>query len=435
MDPGLRSSGFRVHYYVMVLRDLIGDVLRTLWSHKLRTFLTMFGIAWGIVSIVLMVAAGEGLREGQAEQTRTLGKDIMIVFHGRTSLQAGGTRAGRAVRWVAGDVPVVQQESPDCEYAIPELEQDDMRIHSNYNNAALTVTGSYPPFGYIRSLDVSLGRFYDWDDQSQARRVAFMGSDAAKQLFPGRDPVGQNVYLNDIPYAVIGVMASKKQDSSYDGWDVNKVFIPFSSMMRDFPNKPPATEDSFDQLLVTPRSVQQHEACKYQIRAALGRLHNFDPQDKEACPIWDTVKEAKAFEQMTNGMKYFLGAVGIVTLFLGGLGVMNVMMVAVRERTREIGVRKALGAKASTILKQFFVEALFIAFLSGAIGMGVAYGLCSLVDLLPMPAFFAGLLPTWQSGLVACTLLGTIAIGAALYPARRAASIDPIEALRYEAGG
>jgi putative ABC transport system permease protein len=164
-------------------------------------------------------------------------------------------------------------------------------------------------------------------------------------------------------------------------------------------------------------------------------MHNFDPTDKEACPIWDTVKEAQAFRQMTDGMKYFLGAVGIVTLLLGGIGVMNVMMVAVRERTREIGVRKALGAKSETILRQFFFEAVFIAFLSGAIGLGVAYGLCGLVDLLPMPDFFAGLLPTWRSGLVATALLGSIAIAAAVYPARRAASIDPIEALRFEAGG
>jgi putative ABC transport system permease protein len=419
----------------MILRDLIGDVLRTLWAHKLRTFLTMFGIAWGIVSIVLMVAAGEGLRKGQEEQAQTLGKDLMIVFHGRTSLQAGGARAGRVVRWMDSDVPSIQAESPDCEDAIPELEQGDLRVHSNYNNAAFTVTGSFPPFGSIRSLNVGLGRFYNWDDQAQSRRVAFLGTDASKQLFPGRNPVGQNIYLNDSPYVVVGVMATKKQDSSYDGWDVNKVFIPFSAMRRDFPNKPPQTAETFDQLLVTPKSVEQHEACKHEIRAVLGRLHNFDPTDKEACPIWDTVQEAKAFRQMTDGMKYFLGAVGIVTLFLGGLGVMNVMMVAVRERTREIGVRKALGAPAHTILRQFFIEALLIAALSGAIGLGVAYGLCGLVNLLPMPDFFAGLLPTWQSGFLACSLLGTIAVLSAVYPARKAASVDPIEALRFEAGG
>src|ERR1700726_2778214 len=419
----------------MTVRDLIFDVLRTLWSHKLRAFLTMFGIAWGIVSIVLMVAAGEGLRKGQETQARNLGKDVMIVFHGRTSLQAGGTHAGRVVHWDDPDVAVVQSESPDCEYAIPELEQDTVRIHSNFNNAALTVTGSYPQFGYIRSLDVGTGRFYDWDDMRESRRVAFLGSDAAKQLFPGRNPVGDSIYLNDFPYTVIGVMAKKKQDSSYDGWDVNKVFVPFAAMRRDFPDKPPGTNATFDQLLVTPKSVAQHEACKHEVRVALARMHRYDPHDKEACPIWDTVQEAKAFRQMTDGMKYFLGAVGIVTLFLGGLGVMNVMMVAVRERTREIGVRKALGAPARTILKQFFIEALLIAFISGAIGMGIAYGICFLVNLLPMPDFFAGLLATWQSGLVACTLLGIIAIFSALYPARRAASIDPIEALRYEAGG
>jgi len=419
----------------MVLRDLIGDVFRTLWSHKLRTFLTMFGIAWGIVSIVLMVAAGEGLRKGQEDQAKNLGKDIMIVFHGRTSLQAGGARAGRVVHWEDVDVSAVQTEAQDCEYAIPELEQNSVRSHSAYNAAALLVTGSYPEFSEIRSLGIGSGRFYNWDDQHEARRVAFLGSDAAKQLFPQGGAVNQTVYLDNIPYTVIGVMQKKKQDSSYDGWDVNKIFIPFAAMRRDFPDKPPGTSHTFDQLLVTPKSVEQHEACKRQVRTVLARMHNYDPNDKEACPIWDTVQEAKAFRQMTDGMKYFLGAVGIVTLFLGGLGVMNVMMVAVRERTREIGVRKALGAPGRTILRQFFFEALLIAFTSGAIGLGIAYGLCSLVNLLPMPDFFAGLLATWQSGLLAFALLGTTAVLSALYPARRAASIDPIEALRYEAGG
>ena len=420
----------------MTTGDLIRDVFRTLWSHKLRTFLTMFGIAWGIVSIVLMVAAGEGLRKGQEEQSRTLGKDIMIVFHGRTSLQAGGTRAGRLVRWQDDDVTALNTGAPDCQYAIPELEQETVRTHSNYNNAAFLVTGSYPEFGEIRSLNVSEGRFYNWDDENNARRVAFLGSDAAKQLFPeGRRALGENIYLNDIPYLVIGVMAKKKQDSSYDGWDVNKVFVPFSAMRRDFPDKPPGTAQTFDQLLVTPRSVAQHEACKREVRAVLAHMHRYDPADKEACPIWDTVQEAKAFEQMTDGMKYFLGAVGLVTLVLGGIGVMNVMMVAVRERTREIGVRKALGAPARAILRQFFVEAMFIALVSGGIGLGMAYGLCSLVDLLPMPDFFAGLLPTWNSGLLASGLLGAIAVLSALYPARRAAAVDPIEALRFEAGG
>jgi len=395
----------------------------------------MFGIAWGVVSIVLMVAAGEGLRVGQQKQAETLGRDLLIVFHGRTSLQVGGARAGRLVRWIDSDLPHLQAEATDCQYAIPELEQQTVRSHTAFNAAAFTVTGSTPEFAEIRSLGIDEGRFYDQSDLAEARRVAFLGSDAKKQLFGSRPSLGQFVYLNDIPFTVIGVMSSKKQDSSYDGWDISKIFIPYSAMRHEFPDKPPGTPYTFDQLLVVPRSIEDHEACKGEVRRVLGRLHDFDPNDKEACPIWDTIQEAKAFRTMTDGMKYFLGAVGIVTLLLGGLGVMNVMLVAVRERTREIGVRKAMGAPAHSILWQFFLEALMVALTSGGIGLFIAFGLCALVDLLPMPDFFAGLLPTWQTGTIAFAVLGTIAIGSALYPARRAAAIDPIEALRHEAGG
>ncbi len=419
----------------MVFRDLLLDTLRTLWSHKLRTMLTMFGIAWGIISITLMVAAGEGLRVGQQKVSEAFSKDVMIVFAGRTSMQVGGTRAGRAIQWRATDYADVQQEAPACRYVLPELERQSAPLRSLYNSASLIVTGSLPSFAEIRSIGVAQGRFYNWDDQAQGRRVVFLGSEAKKQLFATHPAVGETLYLADIPYAIIGVMKPKDQDSSYDGFDVNKVYVPFSAMLRDFPNKPPATADSIDQLLVTPRSVEDHETCKTELRRALGRLHGFDPADKEAAPVWDTVEEAQAFRTMTVGMKYFLGAVGLVTLFLGGIGVMNVMLVAVRERTREIGVRKAVGATSRSILQQFFIETLIVVFLSGGLGMGLAYGLCALVDLIPMPMYFAGLLPTWQSGALSFGLLGTIAILSALYPARRAASVDPIEALRYEPGG
>jgi putative ABC transport system permease protein len=419
----------------MVLKELLLDTLRTLWSHKLRTCLTMFGIAWGIISITLMVAAGEGLRVGQQKVGESFAKDVMIVFAGRTSMQAGGTRAGRPVNWNATDYADVQQEAHACRYVLPELERNGTPLRSLYNSASLTVTGSLPPFAEIRSIGVAQGRFYNWDDQAQARRVAFLGSEAKKQLFSTRPAVGETLHIADVPFTIIGVMKPKDQDSSYDGFDVNKVYVPFSEMLRDFPNKPPATPQSIDQLLVTPRSVADHEACKAELRRVLGRIHNFDPADKEAAAIWDTVEEAQAFRTMTVGMKYFLGAVGLVTLFLGGIGVMNVMLVAVRERTREIGVRKAVGATSRSILQQFFIETLIVVFLSGSLGMGVAYGLCALVNLIPMPPYFAGLIPTWQSGVLSFALLGTIAILSALYPANRAASVDPIEALRYEPGG
>ena len=371
----------------MSFRDLIQDVFRTLWAHRVRTVLTMFGIAWGVVSIVLMVAAGEGLRVGQAKQAETLGRDLMIVFHGRTSLQAGGTRAGRLVHWVDSDIPHLQEEAPDCQYAIPELEQDTVRSHTAYNAAAFTVTGSTPEFAEIRSLGVSEGRFYDQSDITEGRRVAFLGSDAKKQLFGSR-PAARAVRLSQ-RHSLHRYRRDVVQETGLQlrrlGHQQN--LHPLPAMRRDFPDKPPGTPETFDQLLVVPRSVEHHEACKGEIRRVLGRLHDFDPSDKEACPIWDTIQEAKAFRTMTDGMKYFLGAVGIVTLFLGGLGVMNVMLVAVRERTREIGVRKAIGAPAHSILRQFFLEALMVALISGGTGLLIAFGLCALVDLLPDAGF------------------------------------------------
>jgi putative ABC transport system permease protein len=418
----------------MSIRDLFVDVLHTLWGNKLRTFLTMFGIAWGIVSIVLMVGAGEGFRQGNEKMQQTFGRDIMIVFAGRTSMQAGGTRAGHRVFFDRDDPLYVQSLAPACKYVMPEV-GNEAAVHSNFNNAHPIVTGSYPEFTDIRSIALAEGRFYNWTDVREARRVAFLGTEIKKQLFPFGKSIGENIYINGIPYVVIGSMEGKKQNSSYDGFDVNKVFIPFTAMQEDLPNKPPATHTSVDRLLVSPRTVTDHEACKHQVRVALGTRHGFDPLDKEAAGIWDTLEDAKAFAKMTEGMKYFLGAVGITTLFLGGIGVMNVMLVAVRERTREIGVRKAVGAPAHSILRQFFLETLIIVLLSGGGGLAVAYSFCALINMLPMPDFFIGFVPTWQSGVLSASLLGLVAVLAALYPASKAATIDPIEALRFEAGG
>jgi len=419
----------------MVLRDLIRDVFHTLWAHKLRTALTMFGIAWGVISIVLMVAAGEGLREGQAKVAQNFGRDVMIIFAGRTSLQAGGARAGRRIEFLDTDLDQLARESPDCQWVLPEVGQSNVRLHSNYNASAQPIAGSWPPFADVRSVDVGEGRFYNWDDVNEGRRVAFLGTEVRKQLFAGRNAIGENVYLDDIPYKVIGVMKAKDQDSSYDGFDVNKIFIPYTAIHNDFPNKPPAKPHGLDRLLVTPKSVGQHTACKNEIIASLAQVYNFDRHDTEAANVWDTIEEAQAFEAMTNGMKAFLGAVGFTTLFLGGLGVMNVMLVAVRERTREIGVRKAVGAQSRSIMMQFFVETIIVVLVSGGLGMAISFGFCALFNLMPMPQYFAGLQPTWQSAVLSIALLGTVAVLAAMYPARQAARIDPIEALRYEAGG
>jgi putative ABC transport system permease protein len=418
----------------MTFRDLLRDTIATLLAHKRRTLLTMFGIAWGIISITLMVAAGEGLGRGIQKQQEHFGKDVMIVFAGRTSMQAGGVRSGRVVHWMEDDYKQVAQEAPACKYVMPELD-NDLKVHSAFNSGNINTAGALPPFTEIRSIAVAEGRFYNDEDNEEGRRVAFLGSDTKKQLFADRDAIGQVVELNGVPYTVIGVMKTKDQNSDYNGVDIRKIFIPFNSMKRDFPNKPPAVEHSVSRLLAAPWSLETHPACVRQIRRTLGRLHGFDPRDEEAASIWDTVKNAQANRMIFVGMEVFMGAVGVATIFLGGLGVMNVMLVSVRERTREIGVRKALGATRESILKQFFLETVIVVFISGGVGLIISYGLCGLVNLLPTIPYFDGLDASWKLAALTISLLGLIAVLSALYPANRAASVDPIEALRFEAGG
>jgi putative ABC transport system permease protein len=419
----------------MVLRDLLISAVRTLWGHKLRSLLTMFGITWGIVSITLMIAAGEGLQVGFREQEGAFGKDLLVIHAGRTSLQAGGRRAGRRLRWEDTDYRFVGDQSPDCKYVMPEL-GNRAGIRSRFNSALSLVTGSFPEFAEIRSIEVAQGRFYNWGDETGGRRVAFLGSDLKKQLFADRPAIGETIYIADHPYMVIGVMQEKQiQRSDYDGRDAQKVFAPFSAVLHDLPARPPDKPTSIDRLLATPTSVGHHEACLWELRRALARRYDFDPHDEDAANIIDTIKDAQAFEVLTGSMQIFLGAVGLATLFVGGIGVMNVMLVAVRERTREIGVRKAVGATRAAILWQFFVEALMMVLASGGLGLAVAFGVCAVVNQFPMPDYFAGLIATWESALVAFGLLGLTGVLSALYPARRAASVDPIEALRFEPGG
>lgn len=419
----------------MTFRDLLRDTLQTLLAHKLRAGLTMFGLIWGVVSITLMTAAGDGFREGQRQVSMQFGENIFIVFGGRTSLQAGGERAGRRTMWTVYDHQLLAPQAPSCEFILPELTRGTVAIRSDYNSASLLVSGSQPPYQRLRYLPVAEGRFFSWEDDAEGRRVAFLGSDVRTQLFAGREALGKSITVAGLPYLVIGVMENKEQDSRYDGRDVNKIFIPYGAMIRDLPQPPPYPPMTVDQFIVKARTLDQHEDCVAEVRRGLARIHGFDPGDKEAAPVWDTVKESRAFATMAKGMKYFLGAMGVVTLLLGGIGTMNVMLVAVRERTREIGLRMAVGATRTQILHMFFLETFIIVFLSGGIGLAFAHTVCHYVNKLPMPQYFAGLWATWEVGVACVVLLGLVALLSAMYPASRAAAVDPIEALRFEAGG
>src|SRR3970040_2071704 len=234
----------------MQVSELFRSTLHTLWTHKPRAGLTMFGIAWGIVSIVLMVAAGEGLRVGQRRAAETMGKDIMIIFAGRTSMHAGGMRAGRRIWWQSTDHISVSQQVTACEHVLPELGQGSIPVRSRFNSGSFLITGSLPPFAYIRSLTIGQGGFYNDADEAEVRRVAFIGSEVKKQLFGSREALGETITIGEFPLTIIGILKEKNQDSSYDGQDVTKVFMPFSTIRRDFPDKAPGTPYTVDRLLV-----------------------------------------------------------------------------------------------------------------------------------------------------------------------------------------
>jgi len=439
----------------MFFQDLFAQTLANLRANKLRSFLTMFGIVWGVISILILSAVGEGFARGNQHVLEELGKNIVIIRNGRTSLQAGGERAGQIVRLTLDDVYALQRESKLLDSMSPELMRGGLKAKSGFNASSVQISGIWPVFQYLRTLDVDRGRLISDEDCREARRVAVVGYDAAKQLFADRDPVGSEITIGGLPYTVIGRVRKKQQDSNYTGQDDQRLFLPYETTRKDFPLPGRLnTPDHLSAIIAGPkpeatrmiRDIMEREKdmrgffglnargpVEQEIRDILSKRHDFDPQDPEAISFWNTAVESVMFERMIAGMDRFFLAVSIVTLLLGGIGVMNIMLVAVRERTQEIGVRKALGATARSIQFQFFAEGILLTGLSGLVGFVVGAGLCSLVNLAPMPERFSGMIITWQINVLAVGMLTLIGVAASTYPARRAALLPPIEALRYEA--
>lgn len=430
------------------MREAFVQSFENLRANRLRSFLTMFGILWGMISVVILSATGEGFRRGNEHVLRELGQNIGIVWGGRTSLQAGGERAGRQVFLTVDDARAVASDASMVDVVSPELERGNARAKSLYNAATVRVTGIEPPYQKVRTIELEYGRQFTWTDEQQVSRVAIIGFDMAEQLFGKRQILGETVMLEGVPYTVVGKIRKKEQDSNYNGPDNGKIFVPFAAMLQDMPRKD-APPGSLSDIVVAPKQWVVDELptilnqrtgriedivwpLEQNVRDVLARRHDFDRHDKDAVTMWDTSLETLMFGRMIDRMGEFFSVVGIVTLVLGGIGVMNIMLIAVKERTREIGVRKALGATTRSIQQQFFMEGFFLTLVSGGSGMLLALGLCKLVNLLPMPARFEGMVLSLPSALFALATLVLIGIVTSTYPARRAAELPPVEALRFE---
>jgi len=419
----------------MTLTEILRQAIATFRAHKMRTFLTMFGLVWGIASVIILVGLGRGFVVDQKKHMETLGKDLVIVWGGRTSAQVGGRAAGREIHLNVDDAELIRDEcyliknvSPELRRTIPEVSQ--------FNEANRGVVGMWPSYQDFRSLKISEGRLITDDDEREGRRVLVLGSKAYRQLFPGQPAIGATVLVKSVPYSVIGVLEEKKQNSNYSGPDNDYLFAPYSAVSRDFPppDKPGAgiTRGYLDDIVFEVGDPEEHEEAVMQVRRAIARVRHFDPTDKDALFIWDTMDGAKQLAKIFGVVTLFFGCVAIVTLCLGGIGVMNIMLVSVSERTREIGTRKAMGATKRDILRQFFAESAMLTIASGIVGFSFGVGLCLAMEALPLPDFVPHPIISPISIVLAIVTLSLITVTAGMYPAQRAADMTPVESLRYE---
>jgi putative ABC transport system permease protein len=417
----------------MPLLEIFKQTIAALWHTKLRSFLTMFGIVWGIMSVILLVGLGIGFGTDQANRLKSIGTDIAICFGGKTGLPWQGYAAGRDIILKVDDALAIQERATLVKNVSPELLQTVSEV-SPWNAASRAVRGVWPAYQNFRSLHLEQGRLMNDEDETDGARVVILGSESNRQLFPGKPSLGQALSIAGYPYTVIGVLASKQQNGSYgSGPDNSQLFVPFSAMQRDFP--PAAKGDVVGQLhdiVVQPVTPGQHEAALRQVRQILSERHHFDPTDLDALWVWDTLEGAQMLAKIFNAMTLFFAAVALLTLALGGIGVMNIMLVAVSERTREIGVRKALGATAVDIRRQFIAESAIITLVSGAIGLACGLGIIAALRLLPLPDILPHPVVSATAIIASLATLAGITLTAGTYPALRAAKLTPIECLRAD---
>ncbi len=416
-----------------MLLDIFGQTLRTLWAHKLRSFLTMFGIAWGVGSLLLLAGVGDGFRNGNRRQLETLGKNINFFYGGRAPAVEGNFTSAKWFNLTYDDYLAIKKESKLAVNIAPLIARDDIRAVSDYTSTNGQVSGVPPVYNQVRTIPLQAGRWINDDDNAERRRVCVLGREMTKNIFPGRPAVGNSIMLNGVHFEVIGVldMIGREEQNATN----IRIFVPFNTMRELFPLKGENSKDgnAISFINYQPRSFEENEEAKDEMHRIVARNHGgFDPKGNDIWEEWDTVKNQKTMGRIFTAMDWFLGGVGLVTLALGAIGIINIMLVAMSERTREIGLRKALGATNRNILFQFFLEGAFLTLLSGAGGVGGAMGFMQLLSGAQMPPGFdtPKVVPVSAIGAVLSLALAGIAAG--LYPARKAAMLEPVEALRQE---
>lgn len=399
---------------------------------KKRAYLTIAAIAWGTVAILLLLAFGEGLKRQLAKNRRAMGENIAVLWPGETTKGYKGLPPGRPIRPRADDIEFVRARMPDLKSAHAEL--TSWRTALTYGRKTVNgrVIGTNWSYGETRKhYPQPGGRFFGPTDEQQRRRVVFLGDELAIDIFGEEPPVGKTLLINGAPYTVIGVMQKKTQMGAYGGPDKAHAVIPASTFKAQF------GRDRVNVLVIETKTPEEMKPALKRFHETMGPKFGYDPTDDRAFGTWDTVRSAKITSNITFGIQLFLGIVGALTLLIGGVGVANIMYAVVKERTREIGVKMALGAKSRWIIVPFVLEGLLYTFTGGALGIIIATLLVALTGFIPIESnrvlSFLGR-PTLspQIGVATSMILGLIGLLAGYFPARRAASVDPAETLRYE---
>ena len=410
--------------------DIVRQSLATLWAHKLRSFLTMFGIAWGVGSLLLLVGLGEGFRSGQEKNLKELGSDILFCFPGRIPAVEGSQRSGRTWNFSYADYLAVRDGAKHVRTISPVLNREDIRAVSDYGTTNGQVFGVAPAYNQIRTVPVSNGRWFNDEDNQEHRRVAVVGWELLKNMFPGRPAVGSTILLNGMNFDVIGVVDKVGREAN-NGTNA-RIFIPIGTMRTLFRLKGQSQEDALSFINYQPLTREDHLLAKAEVHEIIAKRHRFDPKLEDAFEDWDTIDNSKKVAKIFDAMDWFLGVVGVVTLGLGAIGIINIMLVSVTERTKEIGLRKALGATYRSILTQFFIEGAFLTLLSGGFGLLCVTALVVLLAQLPAPEGFdtPRIVPSSAAAAILCLAIAGVSAG--IYPARKAALLEPVEALRQE---